>query len=118
MTLSKKKTVSQLKKKVDKVFSLWIRKRDKRCFTCGRPASQAGHFQSRRFSATRYDEINVQSQCIKCNIFCYGEQYIFGEKLNLVYGEGTAEKLRKKAQKLHQFTVKELDGIIEKYEKV
>jgi len=101
------KTISKLKKELDKWFSLYIRLRDSKdgmviCFTCGKIAHyksgmQCGHFQSRRFMATRYDEKN-QIQCVKCNMFEQGMQWQFGLNLDAKYGLGTAEELQLKAR--------------------
>ena len=99
-----KKTISKLKKELDKWFSLYIRLRDAneygmiQCFTCGivrgyKDGMQNGHFQSRKHLATRFDEENCQVQCIKCNMFSQGEQFKFGINLDVKYGEGTAEEL-------------------------
>jgi len=99
-----KKTISKLKKELDKWFSLYIRLREAtdlglcQCFTCGKVAHykdgmQCGHFQSRRFLPTRFDEENCQVQCVGCNMFKQGEQYKFGLHLDGKYGEGTAEEL-------------------------
>ena len=99
------KTISKLKKELDKWFSLFIRLRDAteegvvQCFTCSRishykSGMQNGHFQSRRYHSTRWDEKNCQVQCIKCNMFSgNGEQFKFGIGLDSKYGEGTAEEL-------------------------
>jgi hypothetical protein len=73
-------TVSKLKKELDKWFSLYIRLREAtdeglvQCFTCGnvnnyKVGMQNGHFMSRKFMATRYDEQNCQVQCVGCNMF-------------------------------------------------
>lgn len=108
------KTISKLKKDLDKVFSLYIRLRHAskdgivKCFTCDKTAHykkmHAGHFMSRKHYATRWDsEIgNVQVQCPRCNLFGQGEQYAFGKLLDIRFGEGTAEKL----QELSRTTVK------------
>ena len=99
-----KKTVSKLKKELDKWFSLFIRLREAnefgycQCFTCGvvrgyKDGMQNGHFQSRKHMATRFDEENCQVQCIKCNMFSQGEQYKFALALESKYGEGKAEEL-------------------------
>ena len=99
-----KKTISKLKKELDKWFSLYIRLREAneygmiQCFTCGivrgyKDGMQNGHFQSRKHLATRFDEENCQVQCIKCNMFSQGEQFKFGINLDVKYGEGTAEEL-------------------------
>ena len=101
-----KKSISKLKKELDKWFSLFIRLRDAtdeglcQCFTCGKVGHyksggmQNGHFQSRRFMATRYSEDgNCEVQCVACNMFRGGEQYKFALALDSKYGEGTAEEL-------------------------
>lgn len=90
---------STLIKKLDKVFSQYIRLKDadyagyNSCFTCGMTKSwkelDAGHFQSRGKYATRYHEDNVKPQCKRCNGFRGGEQYQFA--LNL--GTDLADEL-------------------------
>ena len=95
------KTISKLKKDLDKVFSLYIRLRHAskdgivKCFTCDKTAHykkmHAGHFMSRKHHATRWNEDNVQVQCVKCNLFGQGEQYAFGKLLDIRIAEGKAE---------------------------
>jgi len=102
------KTISKLKKELDKWFSLYIRLRDAsdeglvQCFTSGRvyhyKEIHAGHFISRRCLATRWCEVNVQPQSAKDNLFGQGEQYKFGLRLDYKYGEGTAEELELKSR--------------------
>jgi len=103
------KSISKLKKELDKWFSLYIRLRDAtdeglcQCFTCGKVSHyktgmQNGHFQSRSFLSTRFDEENCQPQCVGCNMFKQGEQYKFALALDAKYGEGTAEELQFKAR--------------------
>jgi hypothetical protein len=98
------KSISKLKKELDKWFSLFIRLRNAtdeglcQCFTCGcvkhyKSGMQCGHFQSRRFLSTRFDEENCQPQCVACNMFRAGEQFKFAMNLEAKYGEGTAEEL-------------------------
>lgn len=68
-----------LKEKLDKVFSMFIRLRDTmpngyfRCISCGqiKPFEQAdcGHFHSRRHLSTRFDEDNAHAECRACNRF-------------------------------------------------
>ena len=97
------KTISKLKKELDKWFSLYIRLRKAtdtglaQCYTCGKVVHykklQCGHFQSRKFLPTRFNEQNCQVQCAKCNIFSQGEQWLFGLKLDKDYGIGTAQDL-------------------------
>ena len=110
------KTISKLKKELDKWFSLYIRLRDAtdeglaQCFTCGKVAHyksggmQNGHFQSRSFLSTRFDEENCQPQCVACNMFRQGEQYKFALNLDAKYGEGKAEELEILAKSVVKFT--------------
>lgn len=107
------KTISKLKKELDKWFSLFIRLRNAskdgivECWTCGKTAHykkmHAGHFMSRKHHATRWNEDgNVQVQCPKCNLFGQGEQYTFGKLIDVRIGEGKSEEL----QELSRTTVK------------
>jgi hypothetical protein len=87
----------------DKYFAQFIRKRDehKPCITCGSYSKKdCGHFISRRFEATRYDEQNSHGQCQKCNRFEYGNQYEHGKQIDLLYGPGTSDKLLLKSKML------------------
>ena len=102
------KTISKLKKELDKWFSLFIRLRDAtseglvQCITSGRTYHykniHAGHFISRRHLATRWCELNVAPQSAADNLFGQGEQYKFGLALDNKYGEGTAEELQYKSR--------------------
>ena len=112
------KSISKLKKELDKWFSLFIRLRNAtdheglcQCFTCGKVGHyksggmQNGHFQSRRFMATRFSEDgNCEVQCSGCNIFRFGEQYKFALALDSKYGEGTAEELEFLSRMVVKFT--------------
>lgn len=121
----KKPTRSSLVKKLDSVFSLYIRQRNKdsrgftECVTCGKKDHykklQAGHFISRKNYSTRWDEDNVQVQCVACNVYRYGEQYKFSLWLNKMLGEGTADRLHAKGLELVKFSNFELQDMIDMY---
>ena len=97
------KTISKLKKELDKWFSLYIRLRGadhngkNQCCTCGKIDNwkklQCGHFVSRKHLATRFHEMNCFPQCVGCNIFKYGEQWKFGQFIDRNLGEGVSEEL-------------------------
>ena len=113
----RKPTVAKLKKVADKVFSKWLRKRDKnKCFTCGRFAEHAGHYVSRAFNSLRYDERNVNAQCVGCNIFRYGNMDVYALNLIKKHGKDILIDLAKDKRKIKQFSVKELQDIITKYD--
>jgi len=118
----KKLSRSKLVKKLDTVFSKYIRVNSANkngyctCVTCGVVKHwkeiQAGHFMSRKHYSTRWDERNVSSQCVSCNMFKQGEQY----KFSLFLGKDQAEVLYLKSKETVKFTNNELEEMIKDYE--
>jgi len=128
MPSSKKPTRTKLVKKLDAVFSQYIRRRyaDKnglaQCVTCGKKDHwkklQAGHFISRKHYSTRWDETNVQVQCAGCNVFRYGEAYLFSLWLDTNIGEGTSMSLLEQSKRIAKISSYELTELIIKYENI
>ena len=108
-------------KKLDTVFSKYIRLRDAdtegycRCSTCGEvhhwTKIQAGHFRSRKHYSTRWSEENVHAQCVACNVFRYGEQY----KFSLYLGDKLSKELLEKSRLIAKFTDIEIKEMIDDY---
>ena len=122
--MGKKPSRSKVIKQLDTVFSKYIRQRDAvneiaTCFTCGKrdhwKRLQNGHFQSRKHYSTRWDEVNCQVQCAGCNVFKYGEQFIFGQNLDIKYGLGTANELYIKAKKTVKISTVDLQDMVKHY---
>ena len=122
--MAKKASRSKVIKQLDSVFSKYIRQRDAvneiaTCFTCGKrdhwKRLQNGHFQSRKHYSTRWDETNCQVQCAGCNVFKYGEQFIFGQNLDIKYGLGTANELYIKAKKTVKISTVDLQDMVKHY---
>ena len=119
--MSKKVSRKNLVKRLDNIFSQYIRLRNanaqgiSECYTCGKQdhwkSLQAGHFMSRKHYATRWDEDNVEVQCMGCNVYRYGEQYLFAKHL----GEDKADRLLIKSRQIQKFTDIELLELIEYY---
>ena len=123
----KKRQTNQatLVKKLDKVFSQYIRLRDAypngtfRCISCGKikPFEQAdaGHFHSRRHMATRFDEDNVSAECRACNRF--SADHLIGYRENLIKKIGIQrfEMLHVKAHQSRKWCRFELDQLIKYY---
>jgi hypothetical protein len=118
--------ISALKKKLDTIFSLYIRLRDSnefgivRCFTCWveknyKEGMQNGHFMSRQYLSTRFDEQNCQPQCVACNMYHSGEQFKFGLGLEYKYGNGTAKKLLQKSRQPFKMSKHEYEEKISYY---
>lgn len=122
----KKKTVSSVKKKVWKVFSEYIRKRDclkttglidaGRCITCGqvKPMSllQAGHFIVGRHNANLFSERGTNAQCYNCNINLKGNTLEYRRKIIEMYGEGADEELEAENKRDRKFTVENLEELM------
>ena len=95
------KTLSKLKKELDKWFSLYIRLREcneygmVQCFTSGR----VYHYKK---SAAD-------------NLFGQGEQFRFGLNLDAKYGDGTAEQLQYKSRLTIKFSRTEIEEKISYY---
>lgn len=112
-------------KKLDKVFSLYIRLRDTlpsgyfRCISCGQikrfDQADAGHFWSRRHMATRFDEDNVSAECAGCNRF--KADHLIGYQTNLIkkIGMGRFELLQVKANSMKKWSDFELEAMIKHY---
>jgi hypothetical protein len=118
--MAKKPARKTIITKLDNIFSQYIRLRYSKneiseCVTCGKQdhwkKMQNGHFISRKHYATRWDEDNCQVQCSGCNVFRYGEQYLFSKYL----GTELSEDLLIKSRKIQKFTDYELLEMIEIY---
>ena len=118
--MPKKLTRSQLVKKLDVVFSQYIRLKDSKdgigtCVTCGKQDHwknlQAGHFQSRKHYSTRWDERNVKIQCVGCNVYRYGEQY----KFSLYLGKKKAQEMLDNSRIIRKFASDELEEMLTHY---
>lgn len=116
----RKENITLKKKKLWKLFSAYIRKRDKYvCFTCGKintgAGMHAGHFIPSSICGVglRYDESNVHAQCFRCNIHLSGNWVEYRERMIKRYGIDVVHDLERRR---HQITKDfDYDGLIEKY---
>lgn len=119
----------KLIKKLDDVFQMCIRYRDRfTCITCGKKFPwgektqlHAGHFIGRGNYSTRWDEENVNAECAGCNL----KQSLadvevihrYAKELEFKYGVGTVERLMQKKHKPFKVTRAFLEENIEFYSK-
>lgn len=94
-------SVSKQKKKLDALFSRFIRERDGgQCYTCPKKDEikkmQNGHFVPRQYLATRYDEVNNHCQCYACNMLYNGQPSAYAKRLKQDYGPDIVEILEEK----------------------
>lgn len=116
---------SSLETHLDIVFSIFIRLRDAmdggmtRCISCGRvlPFSQmqCGHFFSRSNLSTRWDELNCNAECARCN--CFDDKHLVGYERNLVakIGQGRFDELSARARGMRKWGGDELREMIRHY---
>lgn len=120
---------ADLKKKLDRVFSQYIRLRDMlpgttlfRCISCGKvyPISNAdcGHYINRKHMSTRFSEVNCNAQCRQCNRFDEGN--MSGYRLGLVkmYGETRVAYLEAQKYEIRKYSDYEYEELIKHYKKV
>ena len=116
-------SLSETKKVFDKVFSEYIRKRDAQlgCISCGAKNgwkySQAGHYISRSHMSVRYDEQNVNLQCMPCNIYKHGNMDEYAIALISKYGKNILFDLHKRKYPTKKWTTKEMESKIKHYQK-
>ena len=123
----KKKT--DLKAKLDKVFSEYIRLKNAndigfcRCVTCGKyyhwSKIQNGHYMSRRYMSTRYSEMNCHPQCMPCNVMQHGNIPQYRMWLVKEYGEEKVRQLETTAlAQTVKFSDWEYKNLIDYYTKL
>ena len=95
----KNQSIPQLRKKLTRVFNEYIRLRDKDkgCISCGQAQiKHAGHYFSTSQcpqGAMRFNETNVNGQCVRCNSFLEGNRQGYREGLIKRYGPHVIENL-------------------------
>ena len=122
----KSKTKSFYVKKLDRLFSLYIRKKYadewgmSSCFTCQKQFHykdlQNGHYISRQYMAGRWEESNCRPQCVVCNVFKKGNYTEYAARLVRDRGAKELERLNKLKRTIKQWSIGELKSLIELYE--
>jgi len=122
----KRKTVAQLKRKLDLVFSKWVRLNETdggktgRCVTCGRTMDykdlDAGHFISRNWTALCWDERNVHIQCLRCNRFQGGQIEEYFLWMENEYGRKVVDDMISHKHDIFILETPWLEGKIKEYQ--
>ena len=106
---------------VQLIFNQFIRLRDKgqKCISCNsKKIAHAGHYKSAgKYSGTRFDETNVNGQCIECNNIKSGNEVPYREGLIKKFGELKVQLLEFTAEKekLKKWSREELMAIKDLY---
>jgi hypothetical protein len=108
----------KLLKKTQDVFNKFIRTRDKDkgCISCGAQVTEAGHYYSQgHHSSLRYNEVNTNGQCTRCNRFLHGNLINYRHGLVKRYGEDKIHLLDSAARRKKKWDRYELEAIINEY---
>lgn len=118
---------TNLKEKLDRVFSQYIRLRDMigntrtfQCISCGKikPITQAdcGHYVNRQHMALRFSEKNCHAQCRSCNRFDEGNMMGYRAGLVRKYGEATVLLLEAQKHEVRKYSDFEYEALIKHYQ--
>ena len=108
----RKKLVAEL----DRVFSLYIRKRDGRCVLCGTTERlQCGHLFSRTAYSTRWHTANAHGQCAKHNLMHEHDAWPFYSWFIHKFGREKFEQMHVAYNTPRKFTDAELEDMIETF---
>lgn len=122
-----KSNLSTLVRKLDGVFSEYIRLRDSRqfgyrafrCISCGqiKPYEKAdcGHFISRKHMSTRFDENNCHAECSYCNRFSADHLIAYQNNLKRLLGEDKYNLLIARGHMTKKWSSYELEILIKHY---
>lgn len=115
--IKKSKSRKSIVKELDKVFSEYIRLRDRQCFTCGSKKDlQCGHLFSRVAFSTRWDERNANAQCKSCNLKHEYNPHVYTKKYIETYGFEQYNQVFQEYNKIKKFRDYELLELIEFYQ--
>lgn len=132
----KKKTTPKKKKiglspyirKLDRIFSEYIRLRDSRpfgykafrCISCGqvKPYEEmdCGHFVGRTHMSTRFDEENCNGECRACNRFSSDHMIYYQRNLEKKIGADRVDLLIARGRGTKKWTAWELEILTKHYE--
>jgi hypothetical protein len=123
----KETSIPQLIKRLDAIFSTYIRLKNAdengicTCFTCGAKhhwkSIDNGHHCKRQYMSTRFNVMNCQPQCRKCNWLEQGADDKFKTNLIKKYGQNEYDKLIYLKFQTKKWTRFELEQMISAYRK-
>lgn len=118
-------SLSDLEKKLDKVFSQYIRLKDAdeggtvECVTCNQlfywKETDCGHFIKRQHRSVRWDERNVGVQCTRCNHYMGGRQDDFSRYIIKTYGYSVYDELMRLKYQTMKFSRLDIQEKIDEY---
>jgi hypothetical protein len=101
---------------LDRLTSIIVRRRDKRCVTCGSVQSlQCSHFYSRRYLPTRFHLRNCNAMCAVCNRRHNTDRRPYERYMRRAYGPAAIAELDGLRMSLEKVTAEELGELLRRY---
>jgi len=101
---------------LDKYTSIIVRRRDRRCVTCGsRRSLQCSHFYSGRYLAIRFNLVNCNAMCSFCNRRHNSSPFAYLKYMESRYGPEAVEELHELKMRRLKVTDEELKVMLGKY---
>ena len=101
---------------LDRLVSVIVRRRDRRCVTCGEANGlQCSHFYSRRHLATRFDLRNCNAMCADCNRRHNADPSPYLNFIKERYGSGVVAELEGLRLSLRKVADDDLRRLLEQY---
>ena len=123
--MKKQASIKTLKRKLDDIFSVYIRLRDAdangiiRCYCCGKPhhwkRSENMHFIPRQHMSLRFSEINCHGGCTYCNHYNNGNIEAYTLHLEKEYGKDIVKQLVIAKNQTCKITAFEYEAMIKIY---
>lgn len=119
----KPKSTKSLRKKLWKLVSEWVRRKDadehgfNRCYTCEKQDHwkhlNCGHYIHK--DSLDFEVNNLRPQCVRCNQWLSGNLGIYSEKLSKEIGEEEISLMRQRSKQVKKFQIGELEDMINTY---
>ena len=101
---------------LDKYTSIIVRRRDRRCVTCGSLRNlQCSHFYSRRYLLIRFDLTNCNAMCGRCNKRHNFDPFPYMNFMQEKYGPEAVEGLNALRDNRRKVTDDELRETLSRY---
>lgn len=101
---------------LDKYTSVIVRRRDRRCVTCGSAQGlQCSHFYSRRHLAVRFDLRNCNAMCSGCNRRHNRNRRPYERYMRKTYGPAALAELDGLRARLEKVADEELRDTLDRY---
>ncbi len=109
------------KQRLIATFHKYIRLRDCQlpCISCGQfNKLQAGHFYNAgNYASLRFDDKNVNGQCVACNHYSEGNKQGYAEGLKKKYGDNVLRELEIKKNNYCKLSVFEINILEQDYKR-